>query len=256
MTKGKKEIRGGRPGMPWRFWGIAIACGVLVHALGLSLLRVNEIPEPPVFIERPYAAIGDGADGSLPDGSFDRIALLDTAPLFLPSRWNTTSGRLEEARARRPADLFDLYSPELSFGDSPAAAELSLRLEYVADPREQLLAGDRYPFGALGRYEREPPGREERFARVDLYPVRGGDSRRGFDIPPGDLPEELTETRYPTDPALFTLQVTGAGSPGPLFLVESSGSDAIDGFLRRRIREWLAAEGFPGPGYYRIEAGP
>ncbi len=239
-----------------RFLLVGTAAGVAVHALGLFLLRVEPVPEHPIRVENPYLALAGGGAESSPNDAFDQLALLDTAPLFLPTRWNTSSGKLEVIRGRRPGDLFELFAPRLSFDDSPAAAELSLRLDEVASPRDQLLPRDVFPFTALGRHQGEASPGDDRFARVELYPVVGDGSRFGFDVPRDAVPAEIDADRFPGHPVTFSLHVTALGSLGPLVLVESSGDDSLDRFMRQTLRQSLVSRPPGRSGYYRIEIGP
>ncbi len=245
-----------------RLWRIPIVCGVAVHVLGVVLFRVDPAPEIPILIERPYLTLTPG--GALPEGGgiagFDRVALLDTSPLYLPTRWNTTSGNLDAIRSLRPRELFDPFPPRLSFAESPAAAELSLRLETAADPREIVLGRERSPFASLGRIDSEPPGTAVRFARVAVF--RFGEPAPLFEVevPPDEVAETFDETIFPGDPMAFSVQVTGFGGLGPLVPLESSGREELDTFFREdfrdRLRDAWRERGELTPGYYRVEVGP
>ncbi len=252
MTRGEKGFRRA----PVRFWLCAAAAGLLVHAAGLALLHVEPLPETSVLIERPYASILSGQAEPVPRDSFDRIALMDTSPLFLPTRWNTTSGNLQAIRGRKPGELFDLYSPELSFDDSPAAAELSLRLQIVAEPHEHLLVRDRFPFSSLGRQDYEPPELRGRFAVVEVYSFDGHAPEYQFEVTKDKVPESVDEPTYSADSLIFTFQVSSVGFMGSLFLVESSGDDELDEFFRGQVTESLREKGGLDSGYYRVEVGP
>ena len=245
-----------------RFWRIPIACGVAVHVLGLVLFRVDPAPETSILIERPYLTFTPGGAVSGGDGvtGFDRVALLDTSPLYLPTRWNTTSGYLDAIRSLRPRELFDPFPPRLSFADSPAAAELSLRLETAADPREIVLGRERFPFASLGRVDSERPGHAVRFARVAVY--RFGEPAPLFEVEvlPDEVADTFDETIFPGEPMAFSVQVTGFGGLGPFVRLQSSGREELDTFFRdgfrERLRDAWRERGELTPGYYRVEVGP
>lgn len=243
-----------------RFWYLAVGGGLLVHALGLGLFRIEPIPESLLLVERPYLTLSDRGGDERRGTGFDRVALLDTAPLFLPSEWNTMSGNLARIRERKPADLFDDFPPELSFEDSGAAAELSLRLEGTAEPRPLLLARDRFPFAPFGRSDPVRETETTRFARIEVFRFGGAEPVYRFAVPAEEGSEAFDEATYPAEPMAFSVQVGPIGVLGAIFLLESSGSDEVDGFFRERVRENLREEfrrnGGPGRGYYRVEIGP
>lgn len=251
VLKKDKELLARRKFL-WR--GIAVA--VLVHFLGLALFKVEPVPGMPVVEDRSYLSLTSEEFGEFSRGSFDGIELLDSAPLFLPSQWNTTSRNVDSIRSRKPADLFRLYSPALSFGDSPAAAELSLNLEPIMDARESLLAGGRFPFASFGRVDRVTPGFPERFAQVMVYAYGQSEPVRQFEVGRGDLPEEVETGRYSAPTMAVSVHVSPTGILGPGFLVESSGNADIDRFFRRKATELIRESGGLNAGYYRIEIGP
>ncbi len=245
-----------------RFWKISIACGFLVHLLGLLLLRVHSVPETPILVERPYLTLTPaGQQPQLDDfGGFDRVALLDTSPLYLPNRWNTDSGNLDAIRSLRPRELFDPFPPRLSFAESPAAAELSLRLETAADPWEIVVGRERFPFASLGRVDSERPGDTVRFARVAVF--RFGESVPivEIEVSPDEVADRFEEAVYPGNPMVFSVQVGSFGGLGSLILVESSGREELDTFFRHgfrdRLRDAWSEAGVLASGYYRVEVGP
>ncbi len=245
-----------------RFWKISVACGLLVHLIGLVLLSVDPVPETPILVERPYLTLTPaGQQPQLDDfGGFDRVALLDTAPLYLPNRWNTNSGNLDAIRSLRPRELFDPFPPRLSFAESPAAAELSLRLETAADPWEIVLGRDRFPFSSLGRVDSERPGGPARFARVGVF--RFGESVPivEIEVSPDEVADAFEEAVYPGDPMTLSVQVSAFGGLGSLILVESSGRQELDAFFRHgfraRLRDAWREAGELTAGYYRVEVGP
>ncbi len=258
--KAKPKKGGAGSSQAKRHWGIAISAGIGVHAVGLALFSVDPTPERQLLVERAYLTMTHGGSEAVRGLGFDRVALLDTAPLYLPSRWNTTDGDLERIRGRQPEELFDLYPPRLSFGDSPAAAELSLRLETAGDPRELLLQADRAPFASMGRRDREPPSTAVRFARVEVRRFGAGQPVRRFDVSSDTVGEHLDETVYSGVPMAFTLQIGRAGEAGSAFLLESSESDAIDAYFQQNLGDLLQDEfrrngGLKG-GYYRVDIGP
>jgi hypothetical protein len=93
---------------------VALAAGVLVHLAGFTVFRVvfRELPgrdQAPPFIRYAQASgDGTGVSAEWEQGA----ALLDSAPLFVPTRWNA-SAAAEYPLAGRVPPAFGAFQPDV-----------------------------------------------------------------------------------------------------------------------------------------------
>jgi len=180
--------------------------------------------------------------------------LLDSRPLFVPTRWNVASSLQDIARLRDEAELFAPYPPVVRL--QPQGWAPQERPAAVADASiEQLLLNDAlHPL--LGFGQRQDPASadplEPRVASVSVENLSGEPSRRVFALP------QISDAQVPVrlwDPLVFYVEIDPRSSGGiPL---RSSGSGIAEWDLA--LMRYLASPGFRrqlAPGYYRVIIGP
>lgn len=209
---------------------LALLVGVVLHLAAFTLFRIDSRPLPDLPARRSFLEYLPSGAG-VPAGLEEQAVLMDSAPLFIPTRW---SAELDwQAEVAESGDFeFASFEPAIDI-----AAELGLRRfvpsggELVSQP-EDLLASrfwnlfDDFPFRAQ---QREP----EAEAPSPVARVRSL-SRTGnpplllpFDADPAGSGEGL--------PPRFTVRVANGLLVGSAVLVESSGDPAFD----QDARAWL-----------------
>ncbi|MGJ3243227.1 MAG: hypothetical protein ACFE0O_09770 [Opitutales bacterium] len=235
--------------------GLLMVTGVLLHA-GFFWVLTIPIPEPlrPAGTEAGIVVL-DAGPSALGQLVSDQATLLDSAPLFLPTRWNFAS------RIDRPA-AFAETSP--LFGGDPAQVLWSPGALVAGlgetDPVEQpteLLAARLWPVPTAGLGTRDRP-RQALPARIAQVRIRSLETGALSERPvmPDEAPASLRSLPDSLwSPATFLLTVPAAGSRIPPLLVSSTRSDAVDAALRRWLGSGDALPDLPA-GSYEIVIGP
>jgi hypothetical protein len=232
--------------------GIAAAGGIGLHLLGFLLLRV-EAPVPPArrpepaFVRYPVAADGDQALLR------EQALLFDSAPLFLPTRWNSAAAVNDIASLREETELFGAFAPSLRPGGPPMPANGAQGAAGSIDPRGLLEPISLRPLRAFGRgpspLDGAPAG-----ARVWLAEAVDLAARRTELIA---LPETLAAPAPDRlwNPAQFFLQMVAGVPAGPPVTQVGTGYGAWDEALRAAIGEprFYAAL---ADGYWHITIAP
>lgn len=213
---------------------IALLLGVCVHLAGFFVFRVISNPLPTREESSPFVQYVSPERLLSGAALEEQAALFDSAPLFVPGRWNAAHN-LEPPSRERALLRFSAYEPEISFSEA--------------------LLPDRLPFGQ--NYGVESP--------VDLLAWRYWDLFRGF-AAEATAPVELEATgvfaelrglngevlrslpaaidllsMQASQPAIYYLRVEAGGrAPGRPTLSVSSGDPAFDA----AAYTWLAESGF------------
>jgi hypothetical protein len=230
--------------------GLILAAGV--HVVGLVLFRVDGIQAETTEADYSFASLpwmgGAEADVEL---LREQAYLFDSAPLFLPTRWNSASLPTVRALELKPPDLFELFPARFSYGEADfgsRAIEAKVPVLNLAT-LDTLDSATRIPFG---RDRVEQPRLSPRFA---LLEVRLPGSPEVVLAEPVGAEGAPRAGRQLWAPAEFYLHVEQVGVVGELVLLAGSGVEEVDLFLREEIRRLLRARMLDG-GYYRVLAGP
>lgn len=151
---------------------LSIVGGVLIHLMVLLVIRI-EVPSPrsPIPLQAPVSFLGNLSRqaGSL---VLENAALNDSAPLFMPTRWNPVSEMSAVASLKEATEIFQPFAPVLalqadqpdpplpvSFRESPAAPELPdgpafVLSRYGRQPAHQDVARSPGPACSLQRLDR------------------------------------------------------------------------------------------------------
>jgi hypothetical protein len=234
-----------------RTWSWAAATAALVALAALALWRLAPveglaIPENRTCV--PFISL-QKQDG-VADMAMDQALLLDSAPLFLPTRWSTArSGAVTSGTGA--SDPFELFGGEISVSEAslhPPAVPVAGDMPAVLPSR-----GAMNEFSALGRSDAALSGGSLP-ARGALFEVRRA----------GDDAVVLTKTIATAipeagdllwQPAEFWLHVSQEGPQGAPLLASSTGSDSLDAVLRNLIVSSGGIDLLP-PGYYLVVIGP
>ncbi len=234
-----------------RFWAAGLCAAVLVHVAGLVLFRVDG--EEVAREEADYSFANLPA---LEGGEFDtellreQSILQDSAPLFLPTRWNSAAFPAVQALEQRPPELFDLFPARFSYGEADFGqgaikmSEPALNVTTVG----AMEVRRRIPFG---RVDAEIPELAERFAVVEVARA-GGEALVYSETVGMDGAPAAGQLWAPVE---FLAHVENIGRVGELVLLRGSGVDEIDRFLREAVLAMLQ-ERMLETGYYRVTSGP
>jgi len=234
-----------------RTWVWARAAAVLAFLCALALWNLvpfEGLTIPENRARAPFISLQK--QGGAADTAMDQALLLDSAPLFLPTRWSTARSN---GTASSPAltDPFEFFGAEISVSEAslhPPAVPVATALPGILPAR-----GSMGEFSALGRDDGVLSGMVLP-ARGACYQVR----RAGDDVLvlartiPQAIPE-AGDLLWP--PAEFWVHVTAEGPQGAPLIASGTGSDSLDAALRNLVLEGGAIDLLP-PGYYRIVIGP
>jgi len=220
---------------------IALLVGVGLHLAGFLIFRIASGPLPQEDPPEPFVQFVSPSPEVDREGLYLSAALLDSAPLFVPTRWNTARDRERVPRLSEPIAFAD-FEPEIDL-----VAEL--RPEGLPDQRagriqapEDLLDLDR--FNVLQEFGRRaleviPLENSKPVALVEpLNPAFPSVAPETGDAETRTMTASLSgdPPRFTDEPAEFRLRVSGDGRLiGEVRLMSSSGNDAFD----RAGRAWL-----------------
>jgi hypothetical protein len=225
--------------------------------LGLLLLVRAPAPFPQASGKNRPMNVGVVKLDALATGRvLQQEALLrDPAPLFLPTEWNTAMYVRPEKSLLRPGDSLGSYKAKFVFGGGSLPVALPPPVSVPGKPAEALdeLAAD-HPFIAFAHRDPLPAPLSQRGLLAEISSAAGGAVRVRSPLPALGLPDAGIWR-----PAEFMVQSTALGLLGRPCLVVSSGVEAVDVVLERRVVEgWQAfvRSGHLQPGLYRIVLGP
>lgn len=232
-------------------WGAGLAVALAVHVAGLLLFSVDSKPGEAVKADYSFASLPSfqSTDAEM-DLLLEQAFLSDSAPLFLPTRWNSAFAPVVRALEQRPPELFDLFPARFSYGEG----DFGLRAIETEEPELNVALLDALggtPYLPFGRESVGAPSLTRRFASLEV-------ARPGEEVV---LVEVLPEEDAPAGagqfwrPAEFLVHVENVGVVGEPILLEGSGVEEIDQALREGIRSILR-ERMLDSGYFRVVAGP
>lgn len=228
---------------------ISLLLGVCLHLAGFLVFRVISTPlatrEPSLpFVQ--YVSPETLISGAALE---EQAELFDSAPLFVPGRWNAAHNL--QPPSRDSALLrFPAYEPEFDLSEALISEGLNLSLDYsVATPIDLLSLRYWNLFSAVGRAGLVPEVLEATGPFAEVRSLNGAVLR----LVPVDV-EVLS--MQATQPATYFLRVEAAGRVvGRPTLSHSSGDVAFDA----AAYTWLAGSGFPADlpaGFFEIRVYP
>lgn len=248
FSRAARNNRGRRPAS-WLNYGLV----ALLMAGGALILRQIEFPE--MTVQAPAEAFIRIAPAAKDRSRADQqaLALFDTEPLFLPTRWNAAA-RLEALPELAPTvQLFDQFLPQVDF--SSAQRPLQLRQPFTGAPARAMTLSATPP-GSTWRAWGQTPGDS-----LSLAGTSGGytvtEIESGAVVRRGALPVTVVERAAggPWQPVRFLIHLDESGLLGPPLRRTSSGTETIDAALLAVVSQYTFLRDL-GPGYYRVEFTP
>jgi hypothetical protein len=235
------------------FAAIAVMGGFMLHIGIFYLIRI-EVPVPRSVPEDPVSVDYLGDLGIRADPALRSQAVLrDSAPLFMPTRWNLVSQMGNVASLREATEVFAPYPPELTLPDSaPGSFPAEVDESRV---RETLLSAR--PEFYLSRYGRQA---RESIATPDSSPSALAQPLAGKLASPvrlESLPEGLRERAPETlwAPFQIYLQLVNGMPSGRPVIAQSSGFSDWDEALQDFVGSLDFYHSLQS-GYYRITVYP
>jgi hypothetical protein len=179
----------------------------------------------------------------------DQSMLMDSAPLFLPTRWSTSGTRHVEYTDSQ-SDMFESFSPEITLNADrmkPPATDVPVDKNAVS---AKVDAHSTFLIGRSG----DASGKQVMNARSAFYEVHA--AQDGKLIMTGTIQNPIPEAGdLLWQPAEFWVRVVQEGVMGSPLLTSGSGNDSLDAALRNIVSSEKKIALLP-PGYYRVVIGP
>ncbi len=209
-----------------------------------KLSRTEERAVPP-FVQ--LAGAGSTATNRILQ---ERAEMMDPTPLFFPTDWNYGQRPLNAEKLRLPGQVFGLYEPKLTVNEQGLALFGGETIQVPQQPTDLLVQGNEVPFAGIGQVDR----------KLASLPVRAGylEIRR---FGSEEIVEEKQLTggvQFPrTDfaPVEFLVLVGVGGLIGDPILLNGSGWDEVDNYLRSYLSFSYRLGERLSPGRYRVLVG-
>ncbi|MCC5806182.1 MAG: hypothetical protein JJU00_07615 [Opitutales bacterium] len=230
----------------------AILGGTAVHALAIVLVRVPD-PAPAPAAPAPFVRWAEdaGEDARVRE----QAMLFDSAPLFVPTAWNSASAIDGVASLEEQAELYGVFPPRLRIDEAEApTAEIAARfrppaVDALRDMR-MLRGTEGFGKGAEAGYTVPGP----RAVRILVEPMAGGAATGEQRL---ELPDEIA-TAIPGglwETPVFFIDAGLTGVVGVPVMARSSGIEELDAGLRRHLAGAEFARRLAA-GYYRVTLVP
>ena len=246
---GKKRLEG-RWDNPMR-WTL-LSGGVIALCFGFLMLNIPVAERAEFADSSGFAQYISYDYDSRSRRLHEQAELFDSAPLFLPTKWNYGSALQDNLLSHEGDALFEPYPPSVSLEGEELTDLPAVDDPEVNHPRE-LLANPYWSFfDSFGEAETELGKRPD----VGSYLIVQGFGTEAS-VRRQRLPDRITgQFEAPFwAPASFSVTVDAVGMVGEPKLTESSGFEAVDNALREYLLEPFFAAGL-SPGYYRVEIWP
>lgn len=212
---------------------VGLLLGVALHLAGFLIFRVVSSPLPDRKATRPYveyvSAVSLASDRELEE----QAALFDSAPLFIPTRWNASQVITFDSGDTLRAQ-FPQFEPNVDLLGELEPSSLLVAQNVRVDAPIDLLASRFWRFFAGFAKSATPVVAFPDAPPVAEVSVVGQESLR-----PKSIPVELNyATASPVDrPVVYYVRLSGSGlALGAPALGQSSGNEDFDG----AVAEWLS----------------
>ena len=225
---------------------ITLILGVLGYVLFSNLNPVDK-PFSPREVLKPSI---DYIDLSRSDIRADQALLEDSAPLFLPTRWNASTS--PEAGLGDDVIGISIHPPELHAVNSPFFGE-GPKLDFGTQPPPVFSDGLAATFSTLGLARENSVVQSETSRGGVMVITRMGDNTvREFPLPNEVLSESKVGIWSPVEFFCTIENLTAMGSPSQ---TKFSGINELDQALSRFAKQKVYESGLSS-GFYRITAYP
>ena len=239
-----------------RILSLAFLCilGGLVAHVGIFYFIRIEFPAPRSSPGDAFRVQYLGDSGMRANPVFAEQAFLqDSAPLFMPTRWNLASRMDAVASLREATEVFNRYQPVLSLPEFSGESLPPIPLE-APDTRIALPSGPAFLLSRLGRGPIASVEESSSEAMMQSLAFAGSvDRELSMSMLPGNLKALAPGMLWP--PVRFYLHIVHGIPPGKPIISESSGFTDWD----RALQDHIGSRAYYktlGNGYYRITVYP
>lgn len=199
---------------------------------------------------QPFVRLAGSGTGRDDQVLRERGEYFDPTPLLFPTERNFGQNGLRESMRRQPGDVFGRIDAKLTFTEQnvrPYSAEATSAPERLVDV---LGSGNEKPFAGMGQIDVKRPALVERNGFVEIWSL--------FD-------SKLVASHILTDigmphndfaPLEFLVAVSSSGLVGEPVLMNGSGQEDIENFLRTYLVKTFHLGERLNPGRYRVLIGP
>ena len=226
--------------------------GVIALCLGFFMLNIPFAERAELADSSGFAQYVSYDDDSRSQRLHEQAELFDSAPLFLPTKWNYGSTRQDDLLSHEDDALFEPYPPSVLLEGEELADLPALDDPEVNRPRG-LLANPYWSFfDSFGEAETELGKRPDggSYLIVQGFGTEAPVRRQRL---PHRITDQLEAPFWA--PVRFSVTVDAVGIVGAPTLAVSSGFEAVDNALREYLLEPFFAAGL-SPGYYKVEFWP
>jgi hypothetical protein len=238
-----------KPSHTWLVASAVTACLIALAVLAWRFMPVGAVDARQPQRVTPFIALEQQGDSAAM--TRDQSLLMDSAPLFLPTRWSTSlAGRVVGGDSGTTADLFAPFASEVVLDASmlrPSARTVSI------GPAKPAMYDDMNVGYLIGRRDdvQKALVLPQRGAFYEVRPAGGGKA-----VISGSIDTQIAEAGdLVWQPVEFWVRVVQEGVVGVPLLANGSGSDSLDAVLRTIVTNNRKLADLP-PGYYRIVIGP
>lgn len=230
-------------------WPLAVVISLvalLVPLWVVMYLGMESVEHREFERQKPFISMENPSQEA--DITRDQSMLLDSAPLFLPTRWNT-AGVNQVLGEERGMDFFEPFNKEVSL--STNAMRPVLGKSPVNTGNDAMLGAEQIAFSIGRDYATSAVKLAPRDAFMELRRADDGALllSRTLELPLENIGDRLWQ------PVEMWLSIVESGVLAEPLLSESSGMDALDDYLSRLVAEDEELA-LIAPGYYRVVIGP
>ncbi|MEX0321129.1 MAG: hypothetical protein AB3N63_03160 [Puniceicoccaceae bacterium] len=231
----------------------SILGGIMIHLAVFTVIRVQGPAEREQFKQPAEIHFMGNLDEDAKPEILQQAALLDSAPLFMPTQWNPVSEMSEVASLRGATELFAAFPAELQLPSSvPPAPGTYANSNFSAD--YPLPAGPAFVLSRMGQVR---PNQQRLPSPGSTVVIEQLDSASATANPKTILPAELQQQAPPAlwTPVSFYFQLSDGWPAGLPVLAQSSGFPDWDDSLQ----SYVSTLGFYrnlADGYYRLSVFP
>ncbi|HVU17745.1 MAG TPA: hypothetical protein VHD32_12520 [Candidatus Didemnitutus sp.] len=218
----------------WYYW---------TKARQLPAVTQATVPEPFVKL------VNEGADGANRVLA-EQAEYFDPTPLFIPTAHNFGQGPLPARVVRQPGQIFNDISPNLTFKERALANYAFGYQSEAASVSDILEQGNEAPFAGFEQVDGRGPTISQRIAYLSIKSMKTGMEIMGQSLPELKLP---TTEFAPMD---FLALVGNSGFVGEPLMTSGSGSEEVDGAVRKYLAQKLRLGDRLPPGQYVVSVGP
>ncbi len=200
---------------------VSIVGGILIHLAVLTVIRIQPPLQRAPEERQPAVEYVGNLSGPVPPSIMEQAALMDSAPLFMPTRWNLVSQMGDVASLREATEIFEPFAAQLRLPVAePGFPGSSLASAATTEP--ELPEGPAFTLSRFGRTRTAPPSVRAPGPSVRVDPIYGSSSARR---PAAALPAAVSSRAPPAlwTPVRFYLQLSEGIPVGIPLLSQSSG---------------------------------